>query len=184
MQHSALSPSVTPYPAGIRLGRIARLLLASGIVFLLAGAAIFATSSHLAWGEQNHTSQFQPVECLVLKRQLNWQVKQVDQQQEFFFRPQLLVSYTLRDTEIEAWIDIGPETDISGHLKARRELEEFPTQGDTITCWYDGQDPTTLHYQIGDGGRRTLVTGLALGLFTLLPGAGLLIAALLLWRQR
>jgi hypothetical protein len=171
----------------VRLGLVAKLLLAAGIVFLLAGLVAFATSSHLAWGERDALSQFQPVECAVLKRQLNWRVKptqEVPELEDYVMQLQLLVRYEVNGTEVETWVDASPETEIDmwSYLHARSDLEELPTIGDSVTCWYDVNDASTIHLQIGDGGRRTWLIGIALGAFTLMPGLGLIIAAWLLRR--
>jgi hypothetical protein len=180
-QPASTAESAAPPIAKAHIRRLAWLLLAAGTLALLAGITIFATSSHLAGGEQDELSQFVPVECFVLKKQINY-LPRNSEEDEFRLRPQLLVRYQLGENELEGWIDAGPEMDVDASRRAQLMVEALPGIGQTVTCWYEADDPTTLHYQIGDGGRRTWLIGIAMGAFTLLPGLGLVIAAWLLWR--
>ena len=118
----------------------------------------------------------------MLKRQINWQLIQTEELEEYRFQPQLLVRYQINGTQVENWIDAGPETDQMGVPRAQALVAELPTAGDSITCWYDENDPSTIEFQIGDGGRQTWLIGIALGAFTLMPGLGMILAAWLLRR--
>ena len=105
MSLSSALPDSAATSARASLGWVSRWLLAASIVVLLAGLAIFTTSSHLAWDEQDERSQFQPVQCAVLERHLKWWVIQAaeeeEQQQEYRIQKQLLVQYELNGTEVE-----------------------------------------------------------------------------------
>jgi hypothetical protein len=93
----------------------------------------------------------------------------------------LLVSYELNGSEIEEWIDVGPETDQFGMTDSAAAIRGYKP-GEKIDCWFDPNSSATLELGSSDGGRVTRITGLVSAFVVLMPGIGLVLTGWLLRR--
>ena len=184
----------TRVPA-ISLGRLPAIIVAVGLLVVLTSCAIVAATVRQAALEQQDLKRRSQVECLVLRTRVNsaWvpttpanapaggaPTGLVDG--EVRYRPQALVRYELDGTEIEEWIDVGPETDQFGMYDSEAAIRKY-NSGQTITGWFDPDGSATLELRCDDSGRMTRITGLATAFFVLMPGIGLMLTGWLLRRM-
>jgi hypothetical protein len=184
----------TPVPA-LSLGRLPAIIIAVGLLVVLASCAIVAATIRQAALEQQDLKRRLQVECLVLRTRVNsaW-VRTTPANApgggappgpvdgEVRYRPQALVRYELDGSEIEEWIDVGPETDQFGMFDNEAAIRKYKS-GQNITGWFDPDGSATLELRSGDGGRMTRITGLATAFFVLMPGIGLILTGWLLRRM-
>lgn len=179
----------------LSLGRLPAIIVAVGLLVVLTSCAIVAATVRQAALEQQDLKRGLQVECLVLRTRVNsaWVPTTpanapaggappglVDG--EVRYRPQALVRYELDGSDIEEWIDVGPETDQFGMYDNVAAIRKY-NSGQKITGWFDPDGSATLELRSGDGGRVTRITGLVTAFFVLVPGIGLILTGWLLRRM-
>ena len=184
----------TRVPA-LSLGRLPAIVVAVGLLVVLTSCAIVAATVRQAALEQQDLKLRSQVECLVLRTRVNsaWVPTTPANAPvggastglvvgEVRYRPQALVRYELDGTEIEEWIDVGPETDQFGAYDSEVAIRKYKA-GQKITGWFDPDGSATLELRSDDSGRMTHITGLATAFFVLMPGIGLMLTGWLLRRM-
>lgn len=97
------------------------------------------------------------------------------------YLPRVLIAYEVDGQPIEQWVDVGGPFDSADAWEAQRALDRFRT-GEQRTAWYEQSDSAAVHFQVGDGGGRTLLMSRIAAALFFLPAAGLLLAAVFIWR--
>jgi hypothetical protein len=97
------------------------------------------------------------------------------------YLPRVLIAYEVEGQPVEQWVDVGGPFDSADAWEAQRLLDRYRV-GDQRTAWYERSDSSAVHFEVGEGGGRTLLMSrIAAGLL-LLPAVGLLLAAAFIWR--
>jgi hypothetical protein len=161
--------------------------MALGMLLIAAATAVLATFFFAARRERAEHSRWLAGEARIAAQQTGMFVPVPDadsptgMRPEWRVQPQVKLEYELDGAATTTWVDIPTSGRELSDSEAQMELGRYPT-GDTILVWLDPDDVTVLRLSIGDGGRRTAITGCVLALFLMMPGVGLIFVGWL-WRR-